>query len=60
MTSIVGPLLLKKGQLDGQLDGGNPKYTVRHGLGWAFIWILHPRSCQGHSKVKSAKKGQNI
>ena len=41
------PTSFKKGQL---ADGGNPKYTVRHGLGWAFIWVLP----QGHSKVKSA------
>ena len=38
------PTSLKKDQL---ADGGNSKYTVRHGVGWAFIWVLP----QGHVKV---------
>ena len=41
---IVGPLLL-----EWKADGGNPKYTLRHGLRWDFIWVLP----QGHVKVIS-------
>ena len=37
------PTSIKNGQL---ADGGNPKYTLRHGLGWGFIWVLP----QGHVK----------
>ena len=51
------PTSIKNGQL---ADGGNPKYTLRHVLGWGFNMGITPRSCQGHIKVKSAKKGQNI
>ena len=51
------PTSIKNGQL---ADGGNPKYTLRHGFGWGLIWVLPPRSCQGHIKGKSAKKGQKI
>ena len=52
MTSIVGPLLLKMvSQLMEVILS-----TLRHGLGWGFIWVLP----QGHVKVKSAQKGQNI
>ena len=47
------PTSIKNGQL---ADGSNPKYILRHGSGWGFIWVLP----QGHVKVKSAKKGQNI
>ena len=25
---------------NGQLADGGPKYTLRHGLGWGFIWAL--------------------
>ena len=31
------PTSIKNGQL---ADRGNPKYTLRHGLGWGFIWVL--------------------
>ena len=52
------PTSIENGQL---ADGGNHKYTLRHGLGWGYIIMgITPRSCQGHIKVKSAKKGQNI
>ena len=40
----IGPL--KNGRL---ADGGNPKYILRHGLGWGFIWVLP----QGHVNVVS-------
>ena len=40
------PTSIKKGQL---AEGGNPKYTLRHGLWWGFIWVLP----QGHVKVIS-------
>ena len=40
------PTSIKNGQL---ADAGNPKYTLRHGLGWGFIWVLP----QGHVKVIS-------
>ena len=38
------PTSIKNGQL---ADGDNPKYTLRHGLGWGFQWVLP----QGHVKV---------
>ena len=43
-------------------DGGNSKYTLRHGVRRRVMFHMGitPRSCQGHIKVKSAKKGQNI
>ena len=40
------PTSIENGQL---ADGGNPKYTLRHGLGWDFTWVLP----QGHVKVIS-------
>ena len=45
-TNDSGPTSIKNGQL---ADGGNPKYTLRHGLGWGFIWVLP----QGYVKVIS-------
>ena len=51
------PTSIKNAQL---ADGGNPKYALRHGLGWGFHIGITLRSCHGHIKVKSAKKGQNI
>ena len=40
------PTSITNGQL---ADSGNHKYTLRHGLGWGFIWVLP----QGHVKVIS-------
>ena len=40
------PTYIKNYQL---ADEGNPKYTLRHGLGWGFICLLP----QGHVKVIS-------
>ena len=43
-TCSIGPL-----KNDRLADGGNPKYILRHGLGWGFIWVLP----QGHVNVIS-------
>ena len=51
---FITTISIKNSQL---ADGGNPKYTLRHGLGWGIT----PRPYQGHIiKVKSPKKGHNI
>ena len=52
MTSLYWPTSIKNGQL---ADGGNPKYTLRHGLGGGYYPKVMSRSYQGQISQKGSE-----
>ena len=47
------PTSIKNGQLT---DGGISEYTLRHGLGWGFIWVLPQGRVNVISRSNQAKR----